>query len=519
MNKNRTEPLSSLESSIAFYERNFIKLIRLRFGIVIHHHQTNELYKTILDACQIFHCSVDNYLQMLTDYPDDDPLLKHLIAGITVNETYFFRDKHQMQLLQETLLPQLIQSKRVRKDRSLRIWSAGCATGEEIYTVGMMLVELLPDISAWRLQLLGTDLNTGSLQKAMQAHYTEWSMRSISSYFKQQYFTHENNKYTLLEKIRDVVGFSYLNMNDDTYPSLVNGTNAQDLILCRNVLIYFDNARAGRLMKKLNNSLVPGGLLLLGASDPILTVDTDLISHHRFGTLFSRPTLDGTPALPVLAATEKIIKKSVLVSVTEPRASASVSLAETLPHGRGSVTPTEMTGVKKSVVLPDAKKIQQLLNESRWQEALDAIHLVETKGKIDSVLLNLKAMAYANLGQLEQSLQACLDSLSLDITNKYTYFTYALTLTELNRLIEAEEAFRKTLFLDRNFVMGHFQLGLLLLRKREYDMGMKSLTNALAIAKGQQPSEPVSGYQGLNYGQLSDLFKQEIELYTYSKGE
>ncbi len=498
MNNDRLDPSTTLITSIKACENHVIKLIQQRLGIMIHPHQTHELLKTILDACHIFHCNAENYLHRLTNDPTDSPLLEHLIAGITVGETYFFRDKHQMQLLQDILLPQLIKSKRAQHDLSLRIWSAGCATGEEIYTLGMMLLELLPDFSAWRLQLLGTDLNTRSLQKAMTGHYTEWSMRSISTYFKQRYFTRENNHYLLSEKIRDLVRFDYLNLNDNTYPALFNRTNAQDLILCRNVLIYFDNASISKLMKKLNDSLVHGGFLLLGASDPLMIKGTNLIFHHQLSTLFSRQTTAKTPVLPTQLVVEKTKKETHLLNVTKTK----------LP-------PTPFSSpTKHALVMPDQHTIAQLLNESRWQDALAAIHVCEITGKKDSSLLNSKAMAYANLGQLEQSLQSCLDSLSLDATNKHTYFIFALTLTELNRLKEAEEALRKTLFLDRHFVVGHFQLGLLLLRKKQYDIGMKSLTNALTIAEAKSPSEAVPGYQGLNYGKLSDIFKHEIEIYA-----
>ena len=502
MNKDLNNSSLALINRIKSYENDFTQLIRRRLGIVIHTHQSNELFKTILDACRTFNCNADDYLHRLTIASDDSPLLEHLIAGVTVGETYFFRDKHQMQLLTDTLLPQLIQSKRAQHDLSLRIWSAGCATGEEIYTLGMMLLEQLPDFAAWRIQLLATDLNTRSLQKAMTGQYTEWSMRAISPYFKDHYFTHENNHYMLAEKIRDVVRFNYLNLNDDTYPALYNGTNAQDLILCRNVLIYFDNDRISRLMKKLNLCLIPGGYLILGASDPIMTEETDLIFHHQLGIIFSRPTLESPPVLPPPPAEAKI-KKLINMPV----------FIKTAPQPTTHVQPKQST-----VIVQNQQTIMQLLSESRWQDALETIQVCELAGKKDSTLLSLKATAYANLGQLEQSLQSCLESLKLDATNKYTYLTLALTLIELNRQEEAEEALRKTLFLDRQFVVGHFQLGLLLLRKKQYDMGMKSLTNALTISEAKNASESVPGYQGLNYGKLSEIFRHEITMYAASGG-
>lgn len=495
MINNENNSSSDLMIDIIENESKFIDVIKQRLGIVVHHHQMNTLHKTILEACQQFHYNAVDCLRKLSTDPEDSPLFEQLIAGITVGETYFFRDKHQMQVLREVLLPQLINSKREKKEYSLRIWSAGCSTGEEIYTLAMMLVDLLPDIANWRLQLLGTDINTKALQKAISGCYGEWSMRSISKELKNKFFNGDSKNYLLSEKVRELVNFGYLNLNDSTYPSLFNGTNAQDLILCRNVLIYFDSARISHLMNKLTKSLVHGGYLLLGASDPIQLQETDLTFHHHLGMVFSRPTFAFEPQ--ILQAFEKKMK--------------TLDLQVQKKH---APVETWITPKKSPVSTQNEDSIAQCLQEGQWTEALSIIQACERDGKMNGVLLNAKACACANLGQLEQSLQASLDSLSLDTTNPVTYFTYALTLTELNRLKEAEDALRKTLFLDHQFVIGHFQLGLLLLRKREHDKGMKSLMNALAIAKAKNPDEPVQGYQALNYGKLSEIFAHEIEMYA-----
>lgn len=458
MKKYHIKLPTTLEQEVQANQNLLMSLIRSRLGIIIHQHQMMELSKIILDGCRLFNCNLHDYLQKMEKEPIESALIEHLIAGITVNETYFFRDKQQMDLLQYHLLPELIQTKREQKDLCLRIWSAGCATGEEIYTIGMMLVELLSDLKNWRLQLLGTDLNTRSLQKAMMGKYTQWSMRSISNYYKHHYFMHTEKHYQLHTNIRDMVNFAYLNLNDDTFPSLLNNTNAQDLILCRNVLIYLDHDGIPHLMKKLSHCLTDGGYLLLGASDPIQTAGTPLIYHHSPGTLLVRSS----------TKTQAVVVEKIKHPLPKPI----------------SPTPKPTASSPKQVPI-----------------------------KENSTLLNAKAMTYANLGHLKQSLDVCMESIATDPTNKDAYFTFALTLVELNRLEEAEEAFRKTLFLDRHFVAGHFQLGLLLLKKGHHEMGIKSLTNALTIALAKNADDLVPGYQGLTYGKLSEIFKHEIELY------
>src|SRR5690348_983027 len=135
MNTPTMEVLHNLKLQIKEHEQGFIHLIKDKLGIIIHHHQINELHKTIYTACIKFNCLPQKYLFMLSDCEDKSPLLEHLVAGITVGETYFFRDTNQIDLLQNHILPILIKNKRKEENLSLRIWSAGCSSGEEIYTI------------------------------------------------------------------------------------------------------------------------------------------------------------------------------------------------------------------------------------------------------------------------------------------------------------------------------------------------------------------------------------------------
>jgi len=442
------------EVKVKNIEQEFLTLIRSRLGIEIHTHQIKELHKVIMSACEKFKHQPEEYLEILKHCTHDSPLLEYLISGITVGETYFFRDKHQMQLLEETILPALIEEKRQLGNLSLRIWSAGCATGEELYTIAMLLCEMLPDIHSWTCQLLGSDLNTKSLQKALAGVYGEWSMRSISPYYKQHYFSKERDRYHLSEKIKDMANFIYLNLNDDAYPSILNGTNTQDLIFCRNVLIYFSRESAGQIMKKMEASLIPGGYLLLGASDPINIENSDLIFHHQKGTLFSRPKILWSPPIVPSSSPKKL-------------------------------------SIPKPVIIPIATPPVTVIED-----------------------VSAKAIALANLGKLEEAFHCCQDKLRLDSTNKELYFISALILIELNQFKEAEAALRKTLFLDHHFVPGHFQLGLLLLKNKQQEAGLKSLKNALKTAEKKHPSQSVEGCFNLNYGRLVEILKQEILLYS-----
>lgn len=285
MNSTPLKDIKRLESA-------FIELIHKRFGLVIHVNQTQLLAETIAAACTQFNYSPQEYLDHLKSCSSKSASLANLLAAITVGESYFFRDKNQMNLLEKTLLPQLIN--RRTNDHSLKIWSAGCSSGEEIYTIAMLLTKLIPDLDAWDLYLIGTDINAAALEKALAGRYGQWSMRSIPDHYMQRYFSKSNRSYYLTPEIRQLVHFKYLNLCDNSYPSIINGVYDVDLILCRNVLLYFDNDLVAKIMKKLSTCMGDGSYLVLGASDPIITSGTNLVFHHDGAIYFSLDTTQGT---------------------------------------------------------------------------------------------------------------------------------------------------------------------------------------------------------------------------------
>jgi chemotaxis protein methyltransferase CheR len=469
-----------LRTCILNCEAEFIQLISQRLGIILRHKNT-DLMHSIVNACHTFKCNPKEYLCRLKHCADNSPLLEHLIADITVGETYFFRDKQQINLLKKTILPKIIAAKREKNVLSLRVWSAACSSGEEIYTIALLLRELLPDRDRWVIRLLGTDINIMALNKAKKAAYSKWSMRSIPDYYKNRYFSEKNNQFYLSPEIINTVDFQYLNLNDNTYPSILNGTNSQDLIICRNALIYFSKDSIARLMNKMSTSLVEGGTLMLGASDPVVITGTNLVLHHNEGMFLTRKTVD------TITSSSLQIKKVI--------------------------APKRDSQINNLISLTD---ITKLFKAGRWQEVVTVLDTADTSNIDPQSLLIVKAKAFANLGQLNEAVYYCQQSLLLDATSKETYFIYALALSELNQLEEAEAALRKTLFLDRKFVEAHFQLGLLLIKNCKIDAGLKALDNALAIAKSADASCMVEGFNGLNYGRFAEILKTEIELVARS---
>jgi chemotaxis protein methyltransferase CheR len=164
-----------------------------------------------------------------------------IVAEMTIGETYFQRDPAQFDLLRRQLLPQLLADRDA--DRPVRVWSAGCASGEEPYTVAMLFDELS---ALDRAQIVGTDIARQRLEDAQRGVYSQWSLRGAADDFRAKYFRERGRFFELVPAIREQVDFRYLNLAEDRFPSLSVGIWGMDVILCRNVLIYFDRESVWR---------------------------------------------------------------------------------------------------------------------------------------------------------------------------------------------------------------------------------------------------------------------------------
>ncbi len=211
--------------------------------------------------------SFDQYVQYLTIAPQREQEVQEMLSRVTVGHTSFFRDPAQLDFLRTTALPALIESK--RRDRSLRIWSAACSTGEEAYTLAVIvhqaLGERLPD---WRVEILGTDVSAKSLAAAQEGRYTDDSVRAIDPAVRERYFRQDGPYWRPDALVQSLVSFDNHNLKDRLGAKRY-GT--WDAIVCRNAMIYFDDAMKARVAAMFADQLNPGGWIALGAADALET--------------------------------------------------------------------------------------------------------------------------------------------------------------------------------------------------------------------------------------------------------
>lgn len=218
------------------------------------------------------------------------PAWEVLVAHLTIGETYFFRNQAQFDALREQIVPELIE--RRSSIRTLRIWSAGCATGEEPYSLAMLLSERLPDLASWQLHILATDINPQFLARAREGLYGNWSFRDTQATLRDSYFAPEGSRWRLSARIRQMVNFSRLNLIEPCYPAIINGTYGQDIIFCRNVTIYFDEPTTRQIIERFYAALFPGGWLVVGHAEPQADLYQRFELHNFPRTIVYRKPLD-----------------------------------------------------------------------------------------------------------------------------------------------------------------------------------------------------------------------------------
>jgi chemotaxis protein methyltransferase CheR len=210
-----------------------------------------------------------DYWERLTAHASHDEELRQLLNEITIGETCLFRSQPQLDALRKVILPEIVMEKTRQNAKRLRIWSAGCSTGEESYTLAMNLMEESDRLlKGWTVEIVATDLNDRSVETAKAGIYGDYALRSTTDYFKRKYFTPvDDKKFQVRPEVKKLVAFSRLNLQDDSRMSFMKG---MDLIFCCNVLIYFDSVSKGKVVNHFFTNLNSGGYFFLGTSESLM---------------------------------------------------------------------------------------------------------------------------------------------------------------------------------------------------------------------------------------------------------
>ncbi|MBI5278112.1 MAG: tetratricopeptide repeat protein [Burkholderiales bacterium] len=412
--------------------------------------------------------------------PPSESQLQVLATHLTIGETYFFRDPQVLQALAGPILPELIRSRRGRQQR-LRIWSAGCCSGEEPYSLAILVHEALPDLRDWQVTITATDINPRFLNKAAAGVYGEWSFRDAPAGLKERYFERTaDGRYAIARRIKRMVSFSHLNLAQDAYPSLAGGTNAMDIIFCRNVLMYFTPPQARTAIGKLHHALVEGGWLVASPSEASQAMFPEFATVNFPGAILYRKCAASAVGEP----------NWMLPPVEKPGYDAppEYPAQPALPPAQPS--------------RPSIATAERLYQAGRYAEAVDQLApFIAGTGSLPRAF-SLLARSLANLGRLDEGLAWCERWVGADKLDPAGHYLRAIVLLERGEPESARLSLQRALYIEPDFVLAHFALGGLARSRGNAVEAGRHFANALLLLGRHPPDESLPESDGLTARRL-----------------
>lgn len=464
-------------------------------GLHFQESRFRDLERGILSASADFgfqHPSL--FINWLTSNNLSKQHIEKLACHLTVGETYFFREKESFEALGEYVFPELLRKR--QDEKRLRIWSAGCSTGEEPYSIAMLLSKAVFGLKGWNITILATDISPLAIKKAAKGVYTEWSFRGTPQWVKDRFFKKTGDGlYEIAPSIKKMVSFEYLNLAEDVYPSLLNNTNAMDVIFCRNVLMYFSTEKAKLVINRLKNSLVDEGWLLVSPTEALKALTRQFTAVGFKGTTFYRKDVHGhkEPEIPLF---------TFMAPEVSPQLSSATPMPEDLPALPRPVAEEELK--KERPAATPYEEALSLFTAGRYHEASTVLEK-NSEASEEAGSCALLARIYANQGRLEDARSWCEKAAASDKLNPAYHYLLATIMLEQGEAAKASASLKKSLYLDPKFVLGYFVLGSILSRNGDTESAMKNFKNALDLLSSYAPEDTIPESEGLTAGRMSEL--------------
>jgi chemotaxis protein methyltransferase CheR len=432
-------------------------------------------------------CSSGHYLRSLEAEPARGELTA-LAQELTVGETYFFRHNDQFRAFAGVALPELMRTR--ESSHALRLLSAGCASGEEAYSLSIVAQETIADPS-WHVSIRAIDLNPAALEKAARARYSPWALREAPPDIQRKWFRSESRELVLRDAVRCTVQFDQGNLASDD-PALWQAC-AYDVIFCRNVLMYFAPAQMRAAIARIAASLTPGGYLFLGHAETLRGVSDDFHLCHTHDTFYYRrkECLQPASAPPDRDATAA---DRYATADVPPNPASSTAWIDTIRQASERVAAL----VTARTVTDAASTLRQhewelepaldFLRHERFGAALDHLRRGPPEAERDPDVLLVKAMLLTHAGQIAAAEAASHRLLEIDELNAGAHYVLALCREHAGDSRRAMEHDRIATHLDPAFAMPRLHCGLLMHHAGDRHAARRELAQALVLLKREDVS-------------------------------
>jgi chemotaxis protein methyltransferase CheR len=486
-----------------------------RSGLYFKDHDMRDLEDVIADrtrACG-FDSAVSYYSYLTTSEKKEDEL-RELLNRLTINHTYFFRNEPQFDALKKNVLPDILGRKAAEapagEKPKLRIWSAGCSTGEEAYSIAITVKELVLDVSAWDIQIIASDASTDALDKARRGVYSKNSVRSVDSEYLERYFARRSRHdgaedYAVSDDIKNMVSFVFHNLIVDEYPADF------DVIFCRNVVIYFDMDTTMRVMTRLHSSLADGGYIFIGYSESLYYMPEKFRMISSDEAIYYGKIARGAAEAAAAPAPGAVSRKRVR------QAAGEKSLEELLEE----ISRSELAASVKASPRPalaSAKKLDDVLVEAlksfHLKEYQKALMRIEEAIDIDRKAIEpyyLAAEIYVNQGRFEEAKNMLASVVKINPMFAPAHYLAGCILMEEEALDKAKESLRKAIYIDKDFSLARFYLAQAYKNEGKVGEAIREYRNTIKLLSDSRADAVLPHGGGFNVATLTNACRENIE--------
>ncbi len=428
---------------------------------------------------------------------------EELMIQLTCSESHFFRDKGQLQLLKNRIIPELIEKHQHK--RSLRIWSAGCSTGEEAYTLAILLSELLQQKQDWHIVLIGSDINLQSICFAQKGIYRDWSFRGTDDEHMRRHFHQHHDGWEIDREIRKMVTFFRVDLMGDTFPSTSSGLFDMDLIICRNVFIYYGQDAINAVMRKFAATLTEQGYLLTGHAEVAMPEKSGLkLRSFAESAILQRSDIEAGVGLQASNHFSTVFK-SPAQNKTARNKQLPIKQHKPLSHSTSTVQTSPV-----SIEVLSLQTVNTFFSHGDYRKASTLLveYLRYHPNDMDANVM--LARCYANMGDLLKASELCHSMIKENALCVDAYFILAQLEQEHNRIGEARALLLQAIYLAPDFLPAHMDLATIYQHQTEREKALKQWSVALSLVSQLDADMPIKHMEDVSCKEVLEHLKSMV---------
>jgi chemotaxis protein methyltransferase CheR len=492
----------------------FRELVMRKLGLFFDDAKADFLADILRQRMERTSCShFAEYERRLTPLTCRDAEIRALAEAMTIGETYFFRYPDHFKAIAEVALPACVKARQEEGVRVLRILSAGCSSGEEAYSIAILIREMYPELAAWSVSILGIDINPAAIEKATNARYSQWSLRETSDERAAAHFEPAGRQLRVRESIRREVRFEQRSLADDD--NLFWQASTFDIVMCRNVTIYFPLDVTRCVVARISRALRPGGFLFLGHAETLRGISTAFHLRHTHNTFYYQRREAVDEADDLFATMKCVARTAERTASAATWSGRPAELAPPIAIGPGASSAAPLVAWSSSSALPAeavaaSAPALEMLRRERFVEGKEFLRGLPPGSATDPDAQLLLAVLHANSGEIIEAEKIARQVLAADELSTGAHYLIALCREHADDRDGAVRHNQAATYLDPLFAMPHLRLGLIAKRAADSETARRELGTALPLFSREDPARILLFGGGFTREALIEFCRAEL---------